>query len=95
MSSTPFVATRSLGKFSRPNARFARPLPSEFAFLRFVAGMRALLAVVGGIGVLGLPMAGNATQPSVALLVSCARASQVMAECSALFVRSHVAAAAE
>ena len=70
MSSTPFVATRPLGKFSRPSARFARPLPSEFAFLRFVAGMRALLAVVGGIGVLGLPMAGDATQPSVVLLVS-------------------------
>lgn len=46
----------------------SRFLPSEFGFLRFVAGMRALLAVVASIGLMGLAAEGGKV-PSVLLLV--------------------------
>ena len=45
--------------------RHWRPVPTEFAALRFVAGMRALLAVLGAVALLAQP----ASQASLALFV--------------------------
>lgn len=43
-------------------------LPSEFAFLRFVAGVRALLAAVAGIGLIGSTETGMAGPPALVLI---------------------------
>jgi signal transduction histidine kinase len=47
----------------------SRPSPSEFGFLRFVAGMRALLAVVAGIGLVGLSAGRPGTGNGALLLI--------------------------
>ncbi len=68
------MAVKQSGAADAPAARTgarewpSRPLPSEFAFLRFVAGMRALLAAVAGIGLIGLPLRQGTELPALLLV---------------------------
>ena len=64
------VRRRQPGKGFSVHPRFGHGLPSEFVFPRFVAGMRALLAVVGAIGILGLARGQDAAQPLVLLIAT-------------------------